>query len=103
MRSIGLVLGLIALAFCGAVYGVSRSWLKAGAGKRILGVLLLSPHFLVMVCIVVSLRCGHPAQGSPCFNTQFICAVLMVFILPVPALVGTVAALIIFRRPRLPS
>jgi len=68
-----------------------------------LGVLLLSPHFLVMVCIVVSLRCGHPAQGSPCFNTQFICAVLMVFILPVPALVGTVAALIIFRRPRLPS
>jgi hypothetical protein len=70
------------------------------AGKRIMGVLLLAPHFLLVVCIVVSLLCGHPPQGSRCFNTQFVCAVLIVFILPVPALAGTVTAFVIFRRAR---
>jgi hypothetical protein len=103
MRLILLLLSLIILAFCAAAYAVCRSWPTMSAGKRIMGVLLLSPHFLLVVCIVVSLLCGHPPQGSQCFNTQFFCAVLMVFILPVPALVGTLTALIMFRRPRMPS
>jgi hypothetical protein len=103
MGLISLVLCLIILAFCWAVYVVARSWGKMSAGKRILGVLLLSPHFLIIVCIVASLLCGHPQQGSRCFNTQFACAVLFVFILPVPALAGTLSALIVFRRARMPS
>jgi hypothetical protein len=105
MRSIWfpLIFGLIVLAFCGVVYAGYRSWRKMSAGKRIAGVLLLSPHFLLVVCIVVSLLCGHPPQGSPCFNRQFVCAVLVVFILPVPALVGTITALIMFRGARMPS
>jgi hypothetical protein len=103
MRLILLLLGLIILAFCGVLYTAFRSWRKMGAGKRIMGVLLLSPHFLLIICIVVSLLCGHPPQGSRCFNTQFLCAVLMVFFLPVPALVGTLTALIIFRLARMPS
>ena len=98
MRGILLLLGLIVLAFGGVVYAGCRSWRKMGAGKRIMGALLLSPHFLLVVCIVVSLLCGHPPQGSSCFNTQFVCAVLLVFILPVPALVGTLTALVIFKR-----
>jgi hypothetical protein len=102
MRSIGLLLCLIILVLCGAAYGVCRSWRKMSAGKRILGVLLLAPHFLLVVCIVVSLLCGHPPQGSRCFNTQFVCAVLIVFILPVPALVGTVTAFVMFWRARIP-
>jgi hypothetical protein len=100
MRWIWLLLGLIALGFCGVVYAAYLSWRKMSAGKRILGVLLLSPHFLIVVCIVVSLLCGHPPQGSRCFNTQFVCGVLIVFFLPLPALVGTSAALIMFRRAR---
>ena len=102
MRLILALLCLIVLAFGGVVYAGYLSWRKMGAGKRILGVLLLSPHFLVVVCIVVSLLCGHPPQGSPCFNRQFVCAVLFMFILPLPAFVGTITALIIFRTARKP-
>ena len=72
------------------------------AGKRILGVLLLSPHFLFIICLVVSLLCGHPPPGSRCFNTQFVCGVLIVFFLPLPALVGTLAAFVMFKRARIP-
>ena len=97
-----LLLCLIVLPLCGAVYTVCRSWRRISPGKRIIAALLLSPHFLFLVCIVVSVLCGHPPQGSPCFNRQFICAVLMVFILPVPALAGTITALIMFRRARMP-
>jgi hypothetical protein len=98
-----LLLAVIVLAFFAAVYFASRSWEKMSPGKRITGLLLLAPHFLLLACIVVSLLNGHPPQGSPGFNTQFICAVLIVFILPVPALVGTVSALIMFTRARLGS
>jgi hypothetical protein len=100
MRWILLVLGAIILAFGGMVYAACRAWRKMSAGKRIVGVLLLSPHFLLIVCLVVSLLCGHPPQGSHCFNVQFVCAVLLVFILPLPALVGTLTALIMFKRAR---
>jgi len=103
MRTLGwplLLLGLIVLAFCGVVYAGCRSWRKMSAGKRIIGVLLLSPHFLLVVSIIVGLLCGHAPQGSPCFNEQFFFGVLMVFILPVPALVGTVTAFILFRGAR---
>ena len=103
MRSILLILSVIVLAWCGVVYAGCRSWRKMSVGKRIAGVLLLSPHFLVIVCIVVSLLCGHPAQGSQCFNRQFVCGVLVVFILPVPALVGTITAFIMFKLARTPS
>ena len=102
MRSLWLpLLCVIVLVFCAVVYGTCRSWRRMSAGKRILSVLLLSPDFLLVVCIVVSLLCGHPPQGSRCFNRQFICAVLLVFILPVPALVGTVTALVMFWNARM--
>jgi hypothetical protein len=95
-----LLLGGIVLALCGALYAAYRSWGKIGLKSRIAGLLLLLPHVLLVVSIVVSAQCGHPPQGSPCFNTQFICAVLIVFILPVPALAGTLAAFWIFLRAR---
>ena len=101
MRAIWVpLLGLIVLAFCGVVYAACRSWRRMDAGKRIISGLLLSPLFLLVVCIVVSLLCAHPPQGSRCFNRQFICAVLIVFILPVPALAGTLAAVVMFIRAR---
>jgi hypothetical protein len=103
MRGILLLLGLIILAFGGVVYAGFLSWRKMSLGKRIVGVLLLLPHFLVVVCIVVSLLCGHPPQGSACFNRQFVCGVLLVFFLPLPALVGTLTALMMFRRARVAS
>jgi hypothetical protein len=102
MRLILLLLCLIVLVFCIAVYAACRTWRKMGAGKRILGVLLLSPHFLFIICLVVSLLCGHPPPGSRCFNTQFVCGVLIVFFLPLPALVGTLAAFVMFKRARIP-
>jgi hypothetical protein len=94
------LLGLIFLSFCGVVYAGCLAWGKMGPGKRVGGVLLLAPHFLLVGCIIASLLCGHPAQGSHCFNVQFLCGVLMVFILPLPALAGTVAAFIMFGRAR---
>jgi hypothetical protein len=103
MRLILLLLCLIILAFCGALYALGRPRQKMSAGKWIMSVLLLLPHFLLIVCIAVSLLCGHPPPGSRCFNRQFVCGVLFVFILPVPALVGTVTALVIYRRARTSS
>jgi hypothetical protein len=95
-----LVLAVIVLAFGGAAYFAARSWRKMGARRRILGLLFLAPHFLMIACIFVSLACGHPRQGSPGFNTQFICGVLIVFVLPLPALAGTIAAVTVFGRAR---
>ena len=94
------LLGVIILVFCAVVYVAYLSWRKMGAKGRAASLLLLAPLFLLVVCIVVSLLCGHPPQGSGCFNTQFFCGVLIVFILPVPALVGTLMALAMFLRAR---
>jgi hypothetical protein len=95
-----LLFAAIVLAFGAAVFVAGRSWRKMGPGKRLAGVLLLAPHFLLILCIGASVLCGHPHQGSRCFNTQFISGVLLVFILPVPALVGTLMALTLFSRAR---
>jgi hypothetical protein len=103
MRTIGpplLLLCVIVLAFCGVVYTGCRSWRKMSAGKRMVGVLLLSPHFLLIVCMVVLLLCGRAPLGSRCFNDQFACGVFALFILPLPTLVGTSVALSLFRRAR---
>src|SRR5580700_11852070 len=96
-----LVPYVIVLVFCGAMFLACLAWRKMGLRKRIASLLLLAPHFLLIICIVVSQRCGHPPQGSSCFNTQFVCAVLIVFILPLPALIGTLLAFVIFKRARL--
>lgn len=90
--------GLVVLAFFAALYFAGISWPKMGTKGRIATPLLLAPHFALIACVVVSLLMGHPAQGSPAFNTQFACAVLMMFILPLPAFLGTVAAFVIFKR-----
>jgi hypothetical protein len=98
---IGLLLFFLVLAFCWAVYVGCQSWRKMAPWKRVAGFSLLAPLLLLVACIVVSLLCGHPPQGSPGFNTQFVCAVLMLFILPLPALAGTVVALVMFKRARI--
>ena len=105
MREIWIVLLLcaIVLAFCGTVCVAYLAWRKMGPRGRIASVLLLVPHFLLVVCIVVGLACGQAPQGSRCFNAQFFCGVLMLFILPLPALVGTVAALTLFIHARFGS
>ncbi len=98
-----LLLGVVALAFVGFVYLAFLSWPKLTPKKRIASFLLLAPDFLIVVCIAVSVSCGHPPQGSRCFNTQFLCGVLLVFILPLPALVGTLVALGMFIHARFAS
>lgn len=94
------IFALIVGALGGVVFIAVRSWSKLSPGQRIVSTLLLTPHFLMIVCILVSLACGHPPQGSVCFNRQFVCAVLIVFILPVPALVGTIASLVLLLNAR---
>ncbi len=91
----------IVVAFFVAIYFAGRSWGKMTPGKRIVSLLLLVPHFLLIACVAVSTLYGHPHQGSPAFNTQFFCGVLVMFILPLPAFVGTVSALVMFRRAQL--
>ena len=63
------LLSLIALPFCALVYAAYQSWRKMSAGKRILGVLLLSPHFLLFVCFGVSLLCGHTPRKDRIAST----------------------------------
>jgi hypothetical protein len=100
MHGILLLLCGIVVVFCAVIYVVLRFWRRMSAGKRIASVLLLAPYFLLIVSFAVSLACGHPRQGSDCFNRQFVCGVLIVFILPVPTLVGTVAALVLATSAR---
>jgi nucleoside recognition membrane protein YjiH len=94
------LLCVVVLVLLAVVYLAYVSWPKMARKKRIASLLLLAPDFLIIVCIVVSASCGHPPQGSQCFNTQFLCGVLLVFILPLPALVGTLAALGMFIHAR---
>lgn len=95
-----LLLGLVVLALGYAVYLLCRSWKKITLKRRIAILFLLAPHFLFLLCIALSLACGHPPPGSPCFNRQFVAAVLLVFILPVPTLVGTPLAFVLLKRTR---
>ena len=101
MHRIGLLLlcGIV-LTFCAVIYVAYRAWRKISRGKRIASILLLTPHFLLIVCILTSLAYGHPPSGSPAFNTQFVCGVLIVFFLPLPALVGTLAGLALLTLDR---
>jgi hypothetical protein len=96
-----LSLGVIYLLFGWAVYIGCRSWRNVGPKRRIAGLLPLCPHLALLVCILVclvlTLKCGAAAQGSRCINAQFLYSVLVVFILPVPALVGTSLALRMFK------
>jgi len=97
MHWIWLIFAVIVLAFCGVVYAGYRAWPRMSSGRRIAGTLLLVPHFLLIVCSVVSLIYGNAPQGSTCFNRAFFCDVMIMFILPVPTLVGTIVALILFK------
>jgi hypothetical protein len=98
-----LLLGVVVLALVGFVYLAYLSWPKMAPKKRIASLLLLAPDFLIIGCFVVSASCGHPPQGSRCFNTQLLCGVLLVFILPLPALLGTLVALGMFIHARFAS
>jgi hypothetical protein len=102
---VGSVVGAVVLAFCALIYVAVRSWRKIGIGRRIAGLLLLVPHFLLLVCMAISLRVGNAPQGSPRFNEGFAADVYMMFILPVPALLGSIVALVVFlpSRPNRPD
>ena len=94
------LLAAIVLALVGAVFAAARSWPKMSPRRRIIGVLLLVPHFLLIVCIVIGVLNGQAPMGSPQSNAAFSADVFALFILPVPALAGTIAALILFLRAR---
>jgi hypothetical protein len=91
---------VLVLVFIFALYMAYRSWGKLKSGKRVLAMLLLLPNFLLILCFGLNLSCGSAAQGSACFNQQFLTGVFAVFVLPLPSLVGTLAALRIFMTAR---
>jgi len=94
------VVGVIALAFCALLYLAARSWRKIATGRWIAGLLLLIPHFLLLVCIPFALQGGDAPQGSSRFNQAFAADVYMMFILPVPAFLGSLGALLMFLLSR---
>jgi len=94
------ILAALGLVFLLAVVMGCRSWRRLTTGKRIVSVLLLMPLFLMILCFALSLSCGKAALGSACYDRQFVTGVLMVFFLPLPALLGTAAAFGIFIRAR---
>jgi hypothetical protein len=94
------VIGVIVLAFCALLYVAARSWRKIGTGRWIAGLVLLIPHFLLLVCIPFALQGGNAPQGSPRFNQAFAADVYMMFLLPVPALLGSIASLLVFSLSR---
>lgn len=93
-------IGVAVLAFCALLSVAARSWRKLGIGRRIAGLLLLVPHFLLLVCIPIALQAGTAPQGSPRFNRGFAADVYMLFLLPVLALLGSIAALLVFLTAR---
>jgi len=99
-----LVFGLIVASFCWALRVGYRSRQEVGPKKWIAGLVLLLPHLILVVCItvciVLTLSCGAASPGSPCFNAQFLYSTLVMFILPIPALIGTSVALRLFKRHR---
>ncbi len=94
------VIGVIVLAFCVLLYVAARSWRKIGTGRWIAGLVLLIPHFLLLVCIPFALQGGNAPQGSPRFNQAFAADVYMMFLLPVPALLGSIASLLVSSLSR---
>jgi len=92
--------GVVVLALCALLYVAARSWRKIATGRWITGLLLLIPHFLLLVCIPFALQGGNAPQGSPPFNEAFAADVYMMFILPVPALLGSIASLLVFFLSR---
>ncbi len=101
MRSLVIPIFIFAvLVFLLALNLAYRCWGALRAGQRIGAILLLLPHFLFILCAVLSASCGNAAEGSACYNRQFLTGVLIVFILPAPSLVGTIAALRLFMTAR---
>jgi hypothetical protein len=92
--------GVLALAFCLLLYLAARAWRKIATWKWITGLLLLVPHFLLLWSIEVALRNGNAPQGSARWNEAFGAEVYIMFILPVPALLGSLGALLIFKLSR---
>jgi len=86
----------IVLVFILALFLAYRSWGKLKPGKRIFALVLLVPHFLLILCFAANISCGNGSVGSACYNRQFASAILAFFILPLPTLVGTASALGIF-------
>jgi len=86
----------IVVVFILAAFLAYRSWSKLKPGKRMFAVLLLLPHFLLILCFAANISCASGGVGSVCYTRQFISAVLAFFILPLPTLIGTLAALRIF-------
>ena len=94
------VLGAVVLALVALVYVAARSWRKIGTGRRVAGLLLMVPHLLLVMCIPFALRAGNAPQGSSQFNQAFAADVFMVFLLPIPAFVGSLSALFVFLLAR---
>jgi hypothetical protein len=90
------VLVAIVLVFIFAGCMAYRSWSKLRPGKRALAIMLLVPHFLLILCFMANLSCGNGAVGSACYTRQFVSSILAVFFLPIPSLIGTAAAIGIF-------
>lgn len=91
---------VLVLVFIFALYMACRSWGKLKPGKRVFAILLLLPHLLIILCFVANMSCGNGEVGSACYSRQFVSAVLAFFILPLPSLVGTLAAMRIFMTAR---
>jgi hypothetical protein len=85
----------VVLVFILALFLAYRSWGRLKPGKRIFALVLLAPHFPMILCFAANVSCGG-GVGSACYNRQFVSAVLAFFILPLPSLIGTAAALKIF-------
>jgi 4-amino-4-deoxy-L-arabinose transferase-like glycosyltransferase len=94
------VAGVIALAFCALLYLAARSWRKIATWKWMTGLLLLIPHFLLLWFFAVSLLNGNAPRGSDGWNAAFAANAYIVFILPVPVLLGSIGALLVFRLSR---
>jgi hypothetical protein len=52
---------------------------------------------LFILSVLSSLACDN-SHTQACYNVQFSSGVLIVFILPLPAIVGTILAIAIFKR-----
>lgn len=94
------VIGVVVFAFCALLLVAARSWPKIRPRNRIVGLLLLLPHFLLLVCLALALRDNGAPQGSARWNEGFGASIYAMFLLPIPALLGSIGSLLVFLLSR---
>jgi hypothetical protein len=93
-----LIVAFAVVAFIWVLVIGIRAWQSPRWRNRISGILFLLPNALLIASIIPYAACGRAGEDSPCFLVPVLSVIFVDFILPLPALLGTLLALRGFSR-----